>query len=142
MAVSISRRIVSSDAALQAVEAAVAKGRERGVAVVAAVVDIGGDLVACLRADGAFSASVSIARDKAYTSAVFGAPTDGLSDALKDNPTLHHGIAIRPGVVLFGGGLPLVEDGAVIGAIGVSGGSEDDDRVCAQAGATAALAGG
>ena len=139
MSVSITRRIVSSAAAFRGVEAAVAKGRERGVAVVASVVDISGDLVACLRADGAFAASVTIAKDKAYTSAVFGAPTDGLSNALKDNPVLHHGIAIRPGVVLFGGGLPIVEDGAVIGAIGVSGGSEDDDRECAKAGAAAAL---
>ncbi len=137
MPVAITRRIISSEAALTAVETAVAKGRERGAAVVAAVVDIGGDLIACLRADGAFAASVSIAKDKAYTAAVFGAATDDLSNALKDNPVLHHGIALRPGVVLFGGGLPLVEDGAVIGAIGVSGGSEDDDRDCARAGAEA-----
>jgi uncharacterized protein GlcG (DUF336 family) len=141
MTVTITRRIISAASALQAVEAAVAKGRERGVAVVAAVVDIGGDLIACLRADGAFSASVAIARDKAYTAAVFGAATDDLSNALISNPTLHHGIAIRPGVVLFGGGLPFVDDGAVIGAIGVSGGSEDDDRACAKAGAGAVLGG-
>jgi uncharacterized protein GlcG (DUF336 family) len=139
MPVAISRRIISSEAAFKAVEAAVAKGRERGVAIVAAVVDTGGDLMACLRADGAFSASVSIASDKAYTAAVFGASTDDLSNALKGNPVLHHGIAIRPRVVLFGGGLPIVENGAVIGAIGASGGSEDDDRACAAAGATAAL---
>jgi uncharacterized protein GlcG (DUF336 family) len=141
MSISVTRRIISAEAALRAVEAAVAKGRERGVAVVAAVVDISGDLVACLRADGAFSASVTIAKDKAYTAAVFGAATDDLSNALKDNPVLHHGIAIRPGVVLFGGGVPVVEDGAVIGAVGVSGGSEDDDRACAKAGAAAALGG-
>ena len=139
MPVSVTRRILSAEAALRAVEAAVAKGRERGAAVVAAAVDISGDLIACLRADGAFSASVTIAKDKAYTAAVFGASTDDLSNALKDNPVLHHGIALRPGVVLFGGGLPIVEDGAVIGAIGVSGGSEDDDRAAAAAGAAAAL---
>ncbi len=142
MPITITRHIIRSSAALEAVEAAVAKGRERGVAVVAAVADIAGDLIACLRADGAFSASVTIARDKAYTAAVFGASTDDLSNALKDNPTVHQGIALRPGVVLFGGGLPLVEDGAVIGAIGVSGGSEDDDRACAKAGAAAALGSG
>ena len=139
MPISVTRRILSAEAALRAVEAAVAKGRERGVAVVAAAVDISGDLIACLRADGAFSASVTIAKDKAYTAAVFGASTDDLSNALKDNPVVHHGIALRPGVVLFGGGLPIVEDGAVIGAIGVSGGSEDDDRAAAAAGAAAAL---
>ena len=102
MPITITRHIIRSSAALEAVEAAVAKGRERGVAVVAAVADIAGDLIACLRADGAFSASVTIARDKAYTAAVFGASTDDLSNALKDNPTVHQGIALRPGVVLFG----------------------------------------
>jgi len=135
MDVAISRRTISSAAALAAAEAAVACGRGRGKSVVAAVVDAGGDLMACLRADGAFSASVGIARDKAYTAAVFGASTDDLSDALIGNPVLHHGIAMRPGVVLFGGGLPIVDDGVVIGAIGISGGSEDDDRDCAKAGA-------
>ncbi len=139
MPISVTRRILCAEAGLRAVEAAVAKGRERGVAVVAAAVDISGDLIACLRADGAFSASVTIAKDKAYTAAVFGASTDDLSNALKDNPVVHHGIALRPGVVLFGGGRPIVEDGAVIGAIGVSGGSEDDDRAAAAAGAAAAL---
>ena len=140
MQIAISRRSISSAAASKAVDAAVAKGRERGAAIVAAVVDIGGDLMACLRADGAFSASVGIAKDKAYTAAVFGASTDELSNALKSNPVLHHGIAIRPGVVLFGGGLPIVEDGAVIGGVGVSGGSEEDDRECAKAGAAALAA--
>jgi len=67
MQIAISRRSISSAAASKAVDAAVAKGRERGAAIVAAVVDVGGDLMACLRADGAFSASVGIAKDKAYT---------------------------------------------------------------------------
>jgi len=121
MQVAISRRSISLAAAFRAVEAAVARGRERGVSVAAAVVDVGGDLMACLRADGAFSASIAIARDKAYTAAAFGASTDDLSSGLKNNPVLRHGIAIRPGVVLFGGGLPIVDGGAVVGAIGVSG---------------------
>lgn len=137
MDIAISRKTISSAAALAAVERAVGFGRDRGKSVVAAVVDASGDLMACLRADGAFSASVGIAKDKAYTSAVFGASTDDLSGALIDNPVLHHGIALRPGVVLFGGGLPIVDDGIVIGAIGVSGGSEQDDRDCANAGAEA-----
>jgi uncharacterized protein GlcG (DUF336 family) len=139
MQLSVTRRIISSAAALKTVETAVAKGRERGAAVVAAVVDISGDLVACLRADGAFVASVTIAKDKAYTAAVFGMPTDDLAASFKDHPVLQNGIALRPGVVLFGGGLPIVEDGAVIGAVGVSGGTEDDDRACARAGVAAAF---
>lgn len=136
MQIAYSKRTVSSAAASKAVEAAVAHGQAHGKSVVAAVVDVSGDLVACLRADGAFSASVGIARDKAYTAAVFGVSTDGLSKALIGNAVLHAGIANRPGVVLFGGGLPLLDGDEVIGAIGVSGGSEDDDRDCANAGAS------
>ena len=137
MQVAVSRKTIKSAAAFKAVEAAVANGRAHGVVVGARHADVSGDLIASLRADGAFSTSVGIAKDKAYTAAVFGAPTDDLSNGLKGNPVLHHGIAIRPGGVLFGGGVPIVERGGAIGAIGVSGGSEDDDRECARAGATA-----
>jgi uncharacterized protein GlcG (DUF336 family) len=137
MEIAVSRQSVAADAALAAVKAAVAHAQAQGKAVVAAAVDAGGDLMALLRADGAFSASVGIARDKAYTAAVFGLATDALSGALSANPALHHGIALRPGVVLFAGGLPLVLDGQVIGGIGVSGGSEEDDKACARAGLAA-----
>ena len=134
MGISIRRDTIASAAALNAVIAAVAHGRSLGKAVVAAVAGPSGDTIACLRADGAFSASVDIARDKAYTAAVFGASTDQLCQALEHRQVLREGIALRPRVVLFGGGLPIVEEGRIIGAIGVSGGSEDDDRACAAAG--------
>lgn len=136
---SVSRSIanITANAAHRAVAAAVAQGGARGVAVVAAVVDTGGHLVACLRGDGAFIASIDIARDKAWTGAIFGLATDTLCAALSHSESLREGIALRPGVVLFGGGLPILESGAVIGGIGVSGGSEDDDRACAHAGLAA-----
>ena len=124
MQIAITRPSISAGAAYAAVEAAVAYGGAIDKAVVAAVVDASGDLVALLRADGAFKPSIGIAQDKAYTAAVFGAPTEALSEALSANATLHQGIALRPGVVLFSGGLPIVADGAIIGGIGVSGGSE------------------
>jgi uncharacterized protein GlcG (DUF336 family) len=135
--IAISRKSIAAAAAYAAVEAATAQGGALDKAVVAAVVDASGDLVALLRADGAFKASVGIAQDKAYTAAIFGIATDVLSGALSANPTLHQGIALRPGVVLFAGGLPIVWNGEVIGGIGVSGGSEDDDRACAHAGLAA-----
>ena len=134
MDIVLSRKSIAAAAAKAAVEAAVAHAGALNKAVVAAVVDGSGDLVALLRADGAFKAYIGIARDKAYTAAVFGASTDDLSAALIANPTLHQGISMQPGVILFGGGLPMVVDGHVIGGIGVSGGSENDDRACAQAG--------
>jgi len=138
MKISVPREAISSAAASAAVAAGVAHGLSLGKAVVAAVVDTGGDLMACVRADGAFAASVGIARDKAYTAAVFGTATDDLGAALSGSPLLREGIALRPGVVLFGGGFPIVSEGRVIGGVGVSGGSEDDDRACARA-ALAAL---
>ncbi len=125
---------ITSAAALAAVQAAVEHGRAMGKAVVAAVVDGGGDLMACLRADGAFSVSIGIARDKAYTAAVFGVASHELGQTLSSSAILRDGIAMRPGVILFAGGLPISVDGAVAGAIGVSGGSEDDDLACAKAG--------
>ncbi len=128
---------ITVSAAKDAVEAALTRGRARGVAVVATVVDAGGALVASLRDDGAFAASVDIARDKAWTAATFGASTDGLCEALAAREVLREGIALRPGVVLFGGGVPIVVDGRVVGGLGVSGGSEDDDRACAAAGLAA-----
>ncbi len=128
---------ITAEAAHAAVAAAVAEGARLGKPVVAAMTDASGDLIALLRADGAFKASIGIAGDKAYTAAVFGVPTDALSQALQGNPALHQGIALRPHVVLFGGGFPAVAEGAVIGGIGVSGGSEDDDRQCARAGLAA-----
>lgn len=128
---------ISSNAAYAAVRAAVDLGRSRDKALVAAVVNASGDLLALLRADGAFKASIKIARDKAHTAAVFKMSTDELAGAFKDNAVVLQGLALRPGVVLFGGGTPIVVNGQVVGGIGVSGGSEDDDRDGARAGLAA-----
>lgn len=137
MTIARSISTLTSSAALAAAEAAVACGRERGVAVVATVVDAGGHLLAAIRADGAFVASIDIARDKAWTAATFGLTTDRLAEALAHREVLREGIAQRPGVVMFGGGMPVAVEGRTIGAVGVSGGSEDDDRACAAAGLAA-----
>lgn len=137
MAITRSLTTLSSTAALKAVEAAVACGLARGAAVVATVVDVGGHVLAVLRADGAFLASLEISRDKAWTAAGFGMTTDRLAEAIAHREVLREGIALRAGVVLFGGGVPIVVDGTTVGAIGVSGGSEDDDRACAAAGLAA-----
>nr|ART36129.1 B170 [uncultured bacterium] len=129
---------LTSAAALSAVEAAVSHGRSLAASVVAAAVGASGDLLSCLRADGAYLPSIEIARDKAYTAAVFGTPTHELGKAMSSNKILFEGISQRPGVVLFAGGIPIVIDAQVVGAIGVSGGSEDEDLACAKA-ALAAL---
>jgi uncharacterized protein GlcG (DUF336 family) len=87
---------------------------------------------------GAFLHSIDIAIDKAYTAAGFGLPTGAWTEALMaHSPAVRTGIPLRPRMVCFGGGLPLRHEGRLIGGIGVSGGSEQEDEACARAGVTA-----
>ncbi|HYD68586.1 heme-binding protein [Azospirillum sp.] len=128
---------ITAEAALAAVAAVVRKGQEMGVAVNAAVVDAGGNLAGFLRAPDAFLTSIGIAIDKAYTAVSFRMPSGRLYDLIKDNPALREGIAQRDRVAAFGGGFPIIVDGRVVGGIGVSGASEEQDCLCAQAGLAA-----
>jgi uncharacterized protein GlcG (DUF336 family) len=109
--------------------------QDMGARVNVAVVDASGLLAAFLRMPGAPLHSVDIAIDKAYTAVSFGLPTHKWADALQSHSdAVREGIVLRPRFVAFGGGLPLVEAGQRIGAIGVSGGSEAQDQQIAQAG--------
>ncbi len=137
MSESVRQDCISTEAALAAVQAAVGTGSGLGCKVNAAVVDPGGNLIAFLRANGAFLHSIGIAQDKAYTAVSFGMPTAAFYTLVKDNPALRDGMAQRERMVAFAGGFPIVKDGAVIGAIGVSGASEEQDCLCAQAGLAA-----
>lgn len=137
MAATVQSRRLTSDAAATAVQAAVECGRGLGVAINVAVVDAGGNLLAFRRDDGAFLPSGRIARDKAWTAAGFGAPTGALYDALAPEPAVLAGITGQPGVAAFPGGLPLRDQGDIVGAIGVSGASAQQDEACARAGAQA-----
>lgn len=125
---------ITAGAAHAAVAAACDKARALGAAVNACVVDAGGHQIAFLRGDGAFLPSGKIARDKAATAAGFGAPTGTLYEALAKDPAVLAGISAQPGVALFRGGLPIEIDGEVIGGIGVSGASAQQDEICARAG--------
>jgi len=87
---------------------------------------------------GAFLHSVEIAIDKAYTAASFGFPTSAWPGIFAQEEALRMGLGVRPRLVSIGGGLPIVEDGARIGGIGVSGGSAEQDEACARAGLAAA----
>lgn len=122
------------DAAQVAVQAAVEKAKSLGIKINVAVVDSGGDLSAFLRMPGAFLHSIGIAIDKAYTSASFGFPTSEWQNVFAESPMLSIGIPQRPRTVVFGGGLPIELGEQRIGGIGVSGGSEQQDVACAEAG--------
>lgn len=93
-----------------------------------AVVDESGVLKAFLRQDGASLTSVQVSQDKAYTSAATQMPTEKWSEVLQADPVLRAGAptAIER-LVSMGGGLPIVVDGVVVGAVGVSGAHWTDD---------------
>lgn len=135
---SVVQAAITAEAASLAVRAAVDKARELGIRVNAAVTDASGVLAAFLRMQGAFLHSVDIAIDKAYTSASFGFPTAQWESILAADAALARGMPQRPRLVVFGGGLPIREGGVLIGGIGVSGGSAEQDEICARA-ALAAL---
>ncbi len=134
---SVPQAVISAEAAAIALQATVDHAKSIGIAINVAICDSGGNLAGFLRMPGAFLHSIDIAIDKAYTSASFGFPTAKWKDVLAHDETLRLGLAERPRLVIFGGGLPIVQDGARIGGIGVSGGSAEQDEECAKAGLAA-----
>ncbi|MGG5258255.1 GlcG/HbpS family heme-binding protein [Phycicoccus avicenniae] len=121
-----------------ALDAALVRAEELGVAVNVAVADASGAVLAFARMDGAFAASGDIARDKARTVTAFGGlSTADLHVAVAAEPSVREGITHRAGVAAFPGGVPVRVDGALVGAVGVSGGSAAEDSDVATAGATA-----
>ena len=121
-----------------AVDAAAARALALGVPVNIAVADLAGGLLAFARLDGAPLLSGSIAQDKAYTVAAFnGVPTHAWFGLIEAEPALREGIVHRDRLVIFGGGIPVTVDGTLVGAVGVSGGSAEQDREIAEAGAGA-----
>ena len=103
-----------------------------------AVVDEGGNLVAHIRMDGAWIGSVDISIDKAYTSRAFDIATKDLAANSQPNDQFF-GIHVsnRGRIMIFAGGIPLRRAGKIVGAIGVSGGSGEQDQAVAEAGAAA-----
>ena len=126
-------------AGAQRAPAAAAEEAERiGVAVCIAVGDGAAHPVAFGRMDGAPLLCVQIAQDKAFSVASFGGlPTSEWWPMLESEPALLHGIVKTDRLTVFGGGVPIVADGQVLGGIGVSGGSNAQDEQIASAGAAA-----
>jgi len=123
------------DLALKLIEAAKAKAKEIGVPMVIAVVDGGGNLVVQQRMDGALLVSIDISLNKAYTAVAVKIPTNDLAGVTQSGQALF-GIHNADGgrIVIFGGGIPLTQNDEIIGGIGVSGGSVEEDVQCAMAG--------
>src|SRR5271169_45732 len=116
---------ITAEKAKQILSAAEAEAIKRGWKESIAVVDPNGELIQFLRMDGAMLASVTISQGKARTAARFRRPTQVFYNAYE---TGHPNVStLDPTLIAFPGGFPLVESGKLIGAIGCSGGTGDQD---------------
>ena len=126
------------DHAQAILEAARQESVDMGIAQNVAVVDAGANLKAFLRMDGAWLGSIDIAITKAKTARWFDMPTGDLGEISQPGGSLYGIEHSNGGLITFPGGLPLKNaDGDVIGAIGVSGSTVEDDHAVAQAGVNA-----
>ncbi len=109
-------------------ERAKEKSRELGVPVVFSAVDGGGNLLLLERMEGALPGSVEVSAGKAYTANAFHMPTHELGQAARQDGPLYGIENAAPGkIILFGGGFPYVSGGQIVGGIGVSGGTVEQD---------------
>jgi uncharacterized protein GlcG (DUF336 family) len=129
---------VTLEQARAVIEAAEHKAGEIGIAMNIAVVDAGNNLTAFARMDGALLGSIDIAQNKAYTARAFDMATQELASMAQPGQPLF-GIegSTHGRVVIFAGGIPLVDGDTVVGAVGVSGGTPDQDHEVCDAGVAA-----
>ncbi len=123
---------ISLDRAEAAIAAAVAEAKRRDWKMNVAVVDAGGNLVAFQRMDGAQMASIQISQHKAHAAAIFRRETKALENGVQSGLTYQ---LTLDGIIASRGGIPLIEAGKVIGAIGCSGGTGSQDEVSCKVGA-------
>jgi glc operon protein GlcG len=124
---------ISLDRALAVIHAAVAEAKKRDWKMNVAVVDSGGNRVAFQRMDGAMLASIQIAEHKARAAATFRRETKVFEDGVQ---LMHLNYLLAfDGIIASRGGIPLIEQGVIIGAIGSSGGTDSQDEIVSKAGA-------
>jgi uncharacterized protein GlcG (DUF336 family) len=129
---------VTLDTALRVIANARQKAEAIGVAMNIAVVDEGNNLVAFQRMDGAWLGSMDIAKGKAYTARAFNMSTKDLAPlCVPGQPLYGIHVSNQGRLIIFAGGIPLERGGEVVGAIGVSGGSVEQDQEVAEAGVEA-----
>jgi uncharacterized protein GlcG (DUF336 family) len=124
---------INMDRAHAAVAAAIAEAKKKDWKLNVAVVDSGGNLVTFSRMDGAQLASIAISEHKARASVKYRRETKAFENAIQQSN--FHYIITLDDVIASRGGIPLVEDGKLIGAIGCSGGTGSQDEVACKAGA-------
>jgi uncharacterized protein GlcG (DUF336 family) len=134
----ISKQQIAADAGLEMVRLALQHARDNGWEVAAAVYDPAGNLVAFGRTDNVAMPSVQFAMDKGWTAAGLGKSTEAFARRAQEKPTLAMGLGGRERLMVWGGGVAILNDGVCVGGIGVSGASDHEDIACAEA-AIAAL---
>jgi len=126
-------RPISLERAQAVIHAAVAEAKKRDWKMNVAVADSGGNLVAFQRMDGAMLASIQIAEHKARAAVTFRRPTKVFEDGVQ---LMHLNYLLAfDGIIASRGGIPLIDQGVIIGAIGCSGGTDSQDEVVSKAGA-------
>ncbi len=128
---------VTTAQATAILDAAQEKAESMGIKQNIAVVDAGANLLAFRRMDGAWLGSIDIAITKAKTARFFDMPTGDLGELSQPGKSLYGIEHSNGGLISFPGGIPLMDGDGVIGAVGVSGSSVEDDHAVAQAGVTA-----
>ncbi len=125
---------IGLDGAKKVAAAAIAEARKNNFTMAISVVDTAGNLIYFEKMDGTQTGSVNVSIDKARSAALFKRPTKAFQDVVASG-----GVGLRilglQGAVPVDGGIPLMEGGKIVGAIGASGGSSEQDAQCAQAGA-------
>ncbi len=130
--------MITLEDARRIIAAAEKEAEKVGQPMNVAVADAGGNLVAHVRMDNAWLGSIDISIKKAWTSRAFDITTKDLADNSQSGDQFFGIHASNNGkVMIFAGGIPLKKDGKVVGAIGVSGGSGEQDHQVAEAGAAA-----
>ena len=125
---------LSSASALRIVEAAIAEATRQNFCVAVCVVDAQGHTLASARMERATPPILTFAEDKAYTAATMRRATAAFAERMAARPSLALGLSTRQRLLPWGGGLPILNHGNVVGGIGVSGAQELEDIACAEAG--------
>jgi uncharacterized protein GlcG (DUF336 family) len=123
---------ISVEVARKLAATAIAEGKKNGWNVAVAIVDTAGDLVFFERMDNVQVAATIVSQEKARTAARFKRPTKAFEEAVAGGRQV---ILSLPGATPIEGGIPLVVEGKIVGAIGVSGATSPQDGICAQAAA-------
>ncbi|MDZ4392674.1 heme-binding protein [Cypionkella sp.] len=125
--------VLASATAMQMTQAAIAHAEAQGWKIAVAIVDPSGVALATCRMDAVTPPISDYALDKAYTAATMRCSTAAYFERMDGSPSLRLGLANRDRVLVWGGGLPILHDGIVVGGIGISGAQDFEDIACCQA---------